>query len=160
MKCDIPIYSHVQNPGNISNFWKCTYLADSKNLLTHLTTAKWPVVVQFYLENLDWRLTVPFLFPVSPQILLSPIHQSVIDGDSVNFTCRAMGVPTPDVTWTFNDHKLPSGTKENKFQGDYFVELFLEIQKITKKMEGIYKCTAKSKTYTTSSSTTLHIFGR
>ena len=103
---------------------------------------------------------VPLLFPVSPQIKLSPIDQSVIDGDSVNFTCRATGVPTPNLTWTFNDGKLPSGTKENNLEGDSFVELFLEMQKITKKMEGIYKCTAKNKANTTSSSTTLHVFGR
>ncbi|XP_066015704.1 fibroblast growth factor receptor 4-like isoform X2 [Pocillopora verrucosa] len=95
---------------------------------------------------------------VSPQIKLSPINQSVIDGDSVNFTCRATGVPTPNLTWTFNDGKLPSGTKENNLEGDSFVELFLEMQKITKKMEGIYKCTAKNKANTTSSSTTLHVF--
>ena len=103
---------------------------------------------------------MPFLFPVSPQIKLSPINQSVIDGDSVNFACRATGVPTPNLAWTFKDGKLPSGTKENKLEGDSFVELFLEIQKITKKMEGIYKCTAKNKANTTSSSTTLHVFGR
>ena len=102
---------------------------------------------------------VPFLFPVSPQIKLSPINQSVIDGDSVNFTCRATGVPTPNLTWTFNDGKLPSGTKENNLEGDSFVELFLEMQKITKKMEGIYKCTAKNNANTSSSSTTLHVFG-
>ena len=103
---------------------------------------------------------MPLLFPVSPQIKLSPINQAVIDGDSVNFTCRATGVPTPNLTWTFNDSKLPSGTKEKNLEGDLFVELFLEMQKITKKMEGIYKCTAKNKANTTSSSTTLHVFGR
>ena len=103
---------------------------------------------------------MPFLFPVSPQIKLSPINQSVIDGDSVNFTCRATGVPTPNLTWTFNDGKLPSGTKENKFERDSFVELFLEMQKITKKMEGIYKCTAKNKANGTSYSTILQVFGR
>ncbi|XP_066015715.1 fibroblast growth factor receptor 1-A [Pocillopora verrucosa] len=113
-------------------------------------------------ENQVGKVNISFWIDVtvSPQIKLSPINQSVIDGDSVNLTCRATGVPTPNLTWTFNDGKLPSGTKENSLEGDSFVELFLEMQKITKKMEGIYKCTAKNKANTTSSSTTLHVFGK
>ena len=101
-----------------------------------------------------------FLFSVSPQILLSPINQSVTDGDPVNFTCRATGVPTPNLTWTFNGGKLPFGINQNNYEGDSFLESFLEMQKITKEMEGTYECTAENKANRISYSITLQVFGR
>ena len=101
-----------------------------------------------------------FLFSVSPQILLSPINQSVIDGDPVNFTCRATGVPTPKLTWTLDGRKLPLGINQRKFERDSFLESFLEMQRATKEMAGTYKCTAENKANRTSYSTTLQVFGR
>ena len=103
---------------------------------------------------------VLFLFSVCPQIKLSPVNQSVIDGDPVNFTCRATGVPTPKLTWTFNGGRLPLGINEKNFKGDSFQESFLKIQRATKKMEGTYKCTAKNKANGTSYFTILQVFGR
>ena len=103
---------------------------------------------------------VLFLFSVSPQILLSPINQSVIDGDPVNFTCRATGVPTPKLTWTLDGRKLPLGINQRKFERDSFLESFLEMQRATKEMAGTYKCTAENKANRTSYSTTLQVFGR
>ena len=97
---------------------------------------------------------------MSPQILLSPINQSITDGDPVNFTCRATGVPTPNLTWTFNGGKLPFGINQNNYEGDSFLESFLEMQKITKEMEGTYKCTAENKSNRISYSITLQVFGR
>ena len=103
---------------------------------------------------------VLFLFSVSPQILLSPINQSVIDGDPVNFTCRATGVPTPKLTWTLDGRKLPLGINQRKFERDSFLESFLEMQRATKEMAGTYKCTAENKANRTSYSKTLQVFGR
>ena len=103
---------------------------------------------------------VLFLFSVSPQILLSPVHQSVIDGDPVNFTCRATGVPRPKLTWKLDGQKLPLGINQRKFKRDSFLESFLEIQRATKEMAGTYKCTAENKANRTSYSTTLQVFGR
>ena len=101
-----------------------------------------------------------FLFSVSPQILLSPVNQSVYDGDPVNFTCRATGVPTPKLTWTFVGGKLPLSINQNNFEGDSFVESVLEMRRATKKMDGTYKCTAENKANRTSYSTKLQVFGR
>ena len=103
---------------------------------------------------------VLFLFSVSPQILLSPVHQSVIDGDPVNFTCRATGVPRPKLTWTLDGRKLPLGINQRKFERHSFLESFLEMQRATKEMAGTYKCTAENKANRTSYSTTLQVFGR
>ena len=103
---------------------------------------------------------VLFLFSVSPQILLSPVNQSVSDGDPVNFTCRATGVPRPKLTWTLDGGKLPLGINQRKFERDSFLESFLEMQRATKEMAGTYKCTAENKANRTSYSTTLQVFGR
>ena len=101
-----------------------------------------------------------FLFSVSPQILLSPVNQSVSDGDPVNFTCRVTGVPRPKLTWTLDGRKLPLGINQRKFERDSFLESFLEMQRATKEMAGTYKCTAENKANRTSYSTTLQVFGR
>ena len=101
-----------------------------------------------------------FLFSVSPQILLSPVNQSVSDGDPVNFTCRATGVPRPKLTWTLDGGKLPLGINQRKFERDSFSESFLEMQRATKEMAGTYKCIAENKANRTSYSTTLQVFGR
>ena len=103
---------------------------------------------------------VLFSFSVSPQILLSPVNQSVSDGDPVNFTCRATGVPRPKLTWTLDGQKLPLGINQRKFERDSFLESFLEMQRATKEMAGTYKCTAENKANRTSYSTTLQVFGR
>ena len=118
------------------------------------------MVIRLYLKNLCLTSVVLFLFSVSPQILLSPVNQSVINGDPVNFTCRATGVPTPKLTWTFDDGKLPLGINQNDFEGDSFPESFLEMQRATKEMEGTYKCIAENKENTISYSITLQVFGR
>ena len=118
------------------------------------------MVIRLYLENLCLTSVVLFLFSVSPQILLSPVHQSVIDGDPVNFTCRATGVPRPKLTWTLDGRKLPLGINQRKFERDSFLESFLEMQRATKEMAGTYKCTAENKANRTSYSTTLQVFGR
>ncbi|XP_022810353.1 roundabout homolog 3-like [Stylophora pistillata] len=113
-------------------------------------------------ENLAGKANSSFWIDVtvSPWILLSPVNQFVTDGDPVNFTCSASGVPTPKVTWTFNSCKLQSGIIKKNFDRDLFVESFLETPRTTKEMEGTYKCTAENKANTTSSSATLQVFGK
>ncbi|PFX13193.1 Hemicentin-2 [Stylophora pistillata] len=111
-------------------------------------------------ENLAGKANSSFWIDVtvSPWILLSPVNQSVIVGDPVNFTCRASGVPTPKVMWTFNSGKLQSGINQINFERDLFVESYLEMLRTTKEMEGTYECTAENKANTTSSSATLQVF--
>ncbi|XP_022809277.1 peroxidasin homolog [Stylophora pistillata] len=113
-------------------------------------------------ENLAGKANLSFWMDVtvSPRILLSPVNQSVIDGDPVNFTCSASGVPTPNITWTFSGGKLQLGNNQKNFDRDLFMESFLEMPRTTKEMEGTYKCTAENKANTTSSSATLQVFGK
>ena len=97
-----------------------------------------------------------FLIQVSPQIIEPPINQSVTDGNSVNFSCRASGVPTPTLVWVFNNAELPSDI--NQFNHE--VESFLKLLSVTKGMEGTYKCKAKNKANTSISSATLRVYGK
>ena len=94
-----------------------------------------------------------FSIEVSPQIIEPPINQSVTEGNSVNFSCRASGVPTPTLVWVFNNADLPSGI--NQFNHEE--ESFLEFLSVTKGMEGTYKCKAKNKANTTISSAALRV---
>ena len=97
-----------------------------------------------------------FFIEVFPQIIEPPINQSVTEGNSVNFSCRATGVPTPTLVWVFNNADLPSGI--NQFNHEE--KSFLEFLSVTKGMEGTYKCEAKNKANTTSSSATLRVYGK
>ena len=97
-----------------------------------------------------------FFIEVFPQIIEPPINQSVTEGNSVNFSCRATGVPTPTLVWVFNNGDLPSDINQFNDKG----ESFLEFLSVTKGMEGIYKCEAKNKANTTSSSATLRVYGK
>ena len=94
-----------------------------------------------------------FLIQVSPQIIEPPINQSVTEGNSVNFSCRASGVPTPLLVWVFNDAELPFGINRDGVS-------FLEFLSVTKGMEGSYKCIAENTANTTSSSATLRVYGK
>ena len=97
-----------------------------------------------------------FLLQVSPKIIQPPISQSVTEGYPVNLSCVASGIPTPTLVWTFNNGDLPSGIN----QTDHEEESFLVSPSVTKGMNGTYKCTAKNKANTTSSSATLRVYGK
>ena len=97
-----------------------------------------------------------FLLQVSPQIIEPPKSQSVTEEYPVNLSCVASGIPTPTLVWTFNNGDLPSGIN----QTDHEEESFLVLPSVTKGMNGTYKCTAKNKANTTSSSATLRVYGK
>ena len=99
---------------------------------------------------------VIFLLQVSPQIIEPPKSQSVTEGYPVNLSCVASGIPTPTLVWTFNNGDLPSGIN----QTDHEEESFLVLPSVMKRMNGTYKCTAKNKANTTSSSATLRVYGK
>ena len=104
-----------------------------------------------------WPLITALVWSkVSPQIYVSPRNKSVPEGHPENFSCKATGVPKPTFSWKFNDGYLPSGIS----QASLSEGSFLELPYTTKRMEGIYKCTAENKANTTTSSAYLHVFGK
>ena len=97
-----------------------------------------------------------FLLQVSPQIIEPPKSQSVTEEYPVNLSCVASGIPTPTFVWTFNNGNLPPGINQTDHEGESFVVSL----SVTKGMNGTYKCTAKNKANTTSSSATLRVYGK
>ena len=116
----------------------------------------WVNEVKLDYTNLINFVCLFVLNQASPQIIEPPINQSVTEGNSVNFSCRASGVPTPTLVWVFNNADLPSGINQFNHEG----ESFLEFLSVTKGMEGTYKCEAKNKENTTSSSASLRVYGK
>ena len=97
------------------------------------------------------------LFPkVSPQIFVSPRNQTVSEGKTAVLICKATGFSKPAITWTFNDRSLPSLAIEKHTEEGYQ----LLLQNVSKYMEGIYKCTAKNKARSASSTSSLRILGK
>ena len=92
---------------------------------------------------------------VSPQVDVSPKNQTVPEGYTANFTCKAKGIPKPTVVWNFKNGDLPSNAAENQLDEG----LFLQLSSTTKDMEGIYTCTASNKANTTTSAANLHVLG-
>nr|XP_058944108.1 vascular endothelial growth factor receptor 3-like [Pocillopora verrucosa] len=93
---------------------------------------------------------------VSPKIIQPLLRQSVTEGYPVNLSCVASGIPTPTLVWTFNNGDLPSGINQTGHEG----ESFIASPSVMKRMNGTYKCTAKNKANTTSSSATLRVYGK
>ena len=87
---------------------------------------------------------------------MCPRNKSVPEGHPANFSCKATGVPEPRLSWSFNDGDLPSGVNQTSLSEGSF----LELPNTTKRMEGIYKCTAENKVDATTSSAYLHVFGK
>ena len=97
-----------------------------------------------------------FLLQGSPKITEPPKSQFLTEGYPANLKCVASGIPTPTLVWTFNNGDLPSGIN----QTDHEEESFLVSPSVTKGMNGTYKCTAKNKANTTSSSASLRVYGK
>lgn len=93
---------------------------------------------------------------VSPQIVVSPRNQTVPEGNTTKFFCKATGFPKPTVSWKFNDGRLPSLAIEKHTE----VGSNLFLSNVTKDVEGTYRCTAENKANTTSSISTLRVLGK
>ena len=86
---------------------------------------------------------------------MSPENQTVPEGRTANFTCKAKGIPRPAVDWSFNDGALPKNASASySDEGS-----LLQLSSTTKDMEGIYKCTATNKANATSTTATLGVLG-
>ena len=54
---------------------------------------------------------IPILLPftlVQPEIESPPVDKIVLEGNNATFTCKANGIPSPTVSWKFNDGALPA----------------------------------------------------
>ena len=110
-------------------------------------------MVKNLLNKTKWKKLLP---KVSPQIVVLPRNQTVSEGNTIKFLCKATGFPKLAITWKFNNGNLSSlATEKNTEEGHQLL-----LPNVTKDMEGTYKCTAENKANTTSSTSTLRILGK
>jgi len=86
---------------------------------------------------------------------VSPRNQTVPEGKTVKFICKATGMPKPAITWRFNNGSVPSLAIVKHTEEGYQ----LVLPNVTKNMEGTFKCTAENKASKASSTSTLRILG-
>ena len=86
---------------------------------------------------------------------MSPVIQTVSEGQASNVSCKATGVPKPKITWKFKDGDLPSGINVSTTDEGSI----LQTRNTTKGMEGDYKCTATNKADSADSSATVRVLG-
>ena len=65
-------------------------------------------------------------------------------------------MPTSTLVWVFNNGDLPFDINQTDHDG----ESLLELLSVTKEIKGTYRCKAKNKANTTSSSTILRVYGK
>ncbi|KAK6758709.1 hypothetical protein RB195_016123 [Necator americanus] len=76
---------------------------------------------------------------IPPNIYDGPSPQTVRLGQQVTFTCRARGVPRPEITWFFEGSIIPH------IKGRFMVSddgNELTINRVTRQDEGVYSCMA------------------
>ena len=71
--------------------------------------------------------------PKRPQTKVTPFHQTSNVGDKAEFFCESES----DVTWTFNDTKLPPNVKETKISEKVDK---ITISNVEPSNEGTYSC--------------------
>ncbi|KAL9954556.1 hypothetical protein ACROYT_G042112 [Oculina patagonica] len=99
------------------------------------------------------RVCQPNPCPISPQIFEVPRNQTALKGNTVNFTCKANGLPKPRVWWTFNDGNLSSNAIQHSIKNGSL----LLLSNVTKDMGGKYQCVAENIKNVTASTATLTV---
>ena len=80
-----------------------------------------------------------FFIPVeNPKIVTNISDQAVISPTTVCFPCQAIGEPTPDIVWTFNDVVVTSGLKHSIDSSHTLTVINVSHASDT----GMYRCTA------------------
>ncbi|CAC5369349.1 unnamed protein product [Mytilus coruscus] len=80
-----------------------------------------------------------------------PKEETVEEGSTVKFECKAVGFPKPTLNWTKDLEILPDNPRIT-FQYGELGEASIEIQKIKKSEEGSYRCKAENAEGSASSS--------
>lgn len=80
-----------------------------------------------------------FCLLVLPEFPRQPVDQIIHEGDNVTFVCNATGVPTPAISWAYNDGPLPATSDARGGT------LTVTAVKNTASYEGNYICIAVSR---------------
>ena len=89
-------------------------------------------------------------------VAVSPRNQTVFEGRTAEINCTAKGIPQPELSWTFDNGKLPPADAIIRNSSDQSI---LQLSNTSKNMEGWYTCMAENKAGNSSSNSTLHVLG-
>jgi len=88
----------------------------------------------------------------APTVFLTQANHSVPEGQKVEFHCKAIGIPTPTVSWTRKGGKLPDTAVQTE-------PGILKIESAVSGDEGMYECTARNSEGSTTASVKLEVQG-
>ncbi|XP_014235296.1 roundabout homolog 1-like [Trichogramma pretiosum] len=91
---------------------------------------------------------------VKPYFVKTPINQTVLLDQTVEFACQVNGDPMPEILWRRHDGKMPIG------RGHILDDKSLRIEHVTSTDQGTYICEAENSVSTISASATLTIHSR
>ena len=81
----------------------------------------------------------------SPQILNKFKKITIHEGDNLNISCLARGVPKPSLEWLLKDRPVAKQYLEYiETANEEFTETKITIKSVTKSHEGVYQCEAKN----------------
>lgn len=91
--------------------------------MSHLLSTRVSTLLHFLPQLLIEHFTPALLSPVPPQVVTPP-QQSIqaSRGQTVTFTCVAIGVPTPIINWRLNWGHIPVHPRYNSGGGDLPME--------------------------------------
>ena len=103
---------------------------ENKAELNYSRKRNTPLQIYEPVENLTTS-TKPYIIFIKI-VGIDPPEVITLEGESTSFRCNIQG---RRVTWLFNGHSIPNNNKQ-----------ILTLPKITKDMEGEYRCNAEGKT--------------
>lgn len=98
-------------------------------------------------------ISVTPLVKKPPEVFVSPTNQSVFEGEKVKFHCKAIGIPTPTISWIRKGSELP----DTAVQAEPGI---LKIESAMSGDEGLYVCTARNSEGSETASVKLEVQGK
>ena len=97
-----------------------------------------------------------FIFElVFPVVDVYPRNKAVVEGRTIEMSCKAEGTPLLVLSWTFNGGELPPDAAIRNLCN----QSILQLSKASTSMEGWYTCKAKNIAGEACSNSSLHVLG-
>lgn len=90
------------------------------------------------------------------------VHSSISDDGNLTLSCTAIGVPVPNITWTYNNRTLPMDDIDNTVISYGVIRSVLSIEDVSIDESGLYQCHAMANGYgsVVSNNGNISVFGK